>query len=835
MLRWWWFGPSVTRPELDRQLSAMAAAGFGGVEVAYVYPLGPATTTFLSAEFLADLRFAADRAQALGLRFDLTLGSGWSFGGPYVTADLAARRLRWERRELAPGPAAVPVQPSWPTDVLVAAYLGAGSLQEQPDAFEQLPVTDGVLRVLDGTGTRQLLLAWSQPTGQNVKRAAVGAEGPVLDHYAAAAAEAHLRWAGDPLLDAVPAELVGSVFCDSLEVYEADWTPGLPAEFERRCGYPLLPVLHRLTTDGPDSGRVRADYHRTLCRLYEENFVAVVQRWAARRGVRFRIQGYGTPPAMVSSYRFADLVEGEGWGWKELTQTRWASSAGHLYGREVVSAEAWTWVHSPSFRATPLDLQGEAHEHLLNGVNQLFGHGWPYSPSDAPGLGWMFYAAGALDDRNPWWPAVPGLNAALTRSCWLLRQGRPEADVALYVPGEDVFAGMGLAVGGSLDAWRETNRRIGPAVPAAVREAGFDYDLVDDDALLHVAPARYPLVVVPATTTVPEATAAWFEAVTAAGGTVFLVDSSVAVPAGVVLAAAELGGALQDVLVPDLAVSPPTPDIGFVHRRTPQADVYFVANTGPETRETTLRPRSGGRRWAEWDPRSGAVQRTGGTPTDGVRVTLPPYAATFLVVGDVPAAAEPAPEPSVPARPLPLDGPWQVAFGDGPAEPVTLPHVWEEQPGRLHHSGWATYRTEVDLDDVGERDGVVLDFGRPATADQGSAADVGLVGPSYRAAARTPVGEVAQVRVNGLDCGVVWAPPYRLDVSAAVRPGRNVVEVGVANTAANALAADEHIRRLAAGSEARYGRRFRMQQLDLALQTVRSGLLQVPTLVVTRR
>src|SRR3712207_6348153 len=65
MMRWWWFGPSVTRPDLDRQLTAMAAAGLGGVEVAFVYPLAPATTTFGSAELLGDLRFAADRARAL--------------------------------------------------------------------------------------------------------------------------------------------------------------------------------------------------------------------------------------------------------------------------------------------------------------------------------------------------------------------------------------------------------------------------------------------------------------------------------------------------------------------------------------------------------------------------------------------------------------------------------------------------------------------------------------------------------------------------------------------------------------------------------------------------
>ena len=90
----------------------MAAAGIGGVEVAFVYPLGPATTEFGSAEFLADLRFAADRAHELGLRFDLTLGSGWSFGGPHISDALAARQLHWDRRAIGPGALDVPVVPA---------------------------------------------------------------------------------------------------------------------------------------------------------------------------------------------------------------------------------------------------------------------------------------------------------------------------------------------------------------------------------------------------------------------------------------------------------------------------------------------------------------------------------------------------------------------------------------------------------------------------------------------------------------------------------------------------------------------------------------------------
>jgi hypothetical protein len=152
-----------------------------------------------------------------------------------------------------------------------------------------------------------------------------------------------------------------------------------------------------------------------------------------------------------------------------------------------------------------------------------------------------------------------------------------------------------------------------------------------------------------------------------------------------------------------------------------------------------------------------------------------------------------------------------------------------EEPGRQHYSGAATYTTSVDLDGVDGR--AWIDFG-PCEISADSPAEHGLVGPSYRAALRGPVGEVAQVRVNGVDCGLAWAPPYRVEIGGALRSGANQIEITVYNTAANALAADEQIGRLVAESEARYGRRFRMQDLDSAVATVRSGLLQVPTLVI---
>src|SRR6266850_5005071 len=107
MMRWWWFGPAVIKPELEREMRVMKEGGIGGFEVQPVYPLtlddpqkGIRNFPFLSDEYLDALRFAAARAREMGLRMDLTLGSGWPFGGPQVSIDQAAGMLRTERVKL---------------------------------------------------------------------------------------------------------------------------------------------------------------------------------------------------------------------------------------------------------------------------------------------------------------------------------------------------------------------------------------------------------------------------------------------------------------------------------------------------------------------------------------------------------------------------------------------------------------------------------------------------------------------------------------------------------------------------------------------------------------
>lgn len=826
MMRWWWFGPDVEEDELEIELHALAAAGFGGVEVAYVYPLSEVAHPLLSPGFAARLRFAAECAKGLGLRFDLTLGSGWSFGGPSIGVEDAARRLEWDLREV-PGTALdVPAAPRWRGDELIAAYIGDGSVQEQPAEYEELPVEDGVVRIPVGRSPRVVLLAWSQLTGQNVKRAAAGAEGLVLDHYSAAAVRSHIKGFAEPLLTAVGDAPVGSVFCDSLEVYHSNWTPGLLDEFRRLRGYDARPRLYQLVTDGPGAAEFRGDFHRTLTQLYEQNFVSVWRDWAASHSLPFRIQGYGTPPAAVSSYRFADLFEGEGWGWNRITATRWASSAAHLYGLDVVSSEVWTWAHSPSFRATPLDLKGEAHEHLLAGINQFIGHGWPYSPKSAGPVGWIFYAAGAFDDRNPWWPAMPGLTRYLHRLSWLMRQGDPANRAKLYVPATDIYRRMGTGDVG-LDLWRETERFVGDDIPRILHGHGVEFDLVDDDAIETLDAAGIELVVVPFARAIPEATRSWLAAVTATGGAVVRVrakDES----ASDGVAVGELSARLRETTAPDYGLEPVSPSVGVVRRRIGDADVYLVVNTGNLPCPVHFRPTVARSGYEVWDPATGGTIAAGllGEP---IALDLAPYAALVVIAADhVPETltARPAQDSAVAV----LDGPWTARFADdesSAAREVTLPHRWEDE--RTGYSGSVVYETTFVADPAAGR--VLLDFGAARPEDNsGSSSRQGMRGASYRARLWAPVREVAEVAVNDVPTGVVWAPPYELDLTAAIVAGTNRLRIVVSNTRANALAGDDGILEAVDLSVRRYGRRFRMQDLGLVLDGVSSGLLASPRL-----
>jgi alpha-L-rhamnosidase len=424
MMRWWWFGPAVTKPELEREMRAMKEGGIGGFEVQPVYPLalddpehGFRNMPYLSDEYLDTLTFVSRTAHDLGLRMDVTLGSGWPFGGPHTPITEAAGRLRCERLKVAVGQLSAPLPDITAGEKLLAAFLAEGDgKQFSPNGLRR--VTDferGRARLpRDLSGSHVLLFFIASRTGQMVKRAAIGAEGFVLDHYDRAAIDHHLQFVGDRLMEALKANPPYAVFSDSLEVFGSEWTGDMLEQFRKRRGYDLTPYLPALVGDmGEKTAAVRNDWGKTLTELADERYLAPLREWAQRRGTRFRSQTYGTPPVALSSNALVDLPEGEGPHWRRFSASRWAASANHLYGKPVTSSETWTWLHSPAFRATPLDMKAEADLHFLQGINQLVGHGWPYSPDMAGNPGWRFYAAAVFNDQNPWWPVMPDITRYL--------------------------------------------------------------------------------------------------------------------------------------------------------------------------------------------------------------------------------------------------------------------------------------------------------------------------------------------------------------------------------------------------------------------------------------
>jgi hypothetical protein len=853
MMRWWWFGAAVAPDSLDRELQAMHDAGLGGVEVQPVYPLVPddrgrglVNHPFLSAPFLDAVRHSAATAKRLGLRYDLTLGSGWPYGGPHIPIDRAAGRLRWEKVPVKGR--RVPLPPMTTGETLIAVTL--------PDGGAELTDVRGdVVWLPEGALPGEVWVFIAGRTGMMVKRAAVGAEGYVLDHYDRAALQAHLDAVGAPLLDALGGTPPETIFCDSLEVFGSDWTPDLLTEFRRRRGYDLRPHLGAIVagTDA-EASAIRQDWGRTLSELYEERFLAPLAEWTHARGSKLRIQGYGIPPATLASNRLADLTDGEGAQWKTITPARWASSANHLFDRPVTASETWTWLHSPSFAATPLDLKAEADRHFLMGVNQLIGHGWPATPdginTDNERFNWRFYAAGAFNDRNPWWIAMPDVSRYLTRVSALMREGRPVNDVALYLPTHDGFGDIKNGTAHLLELLRE---RIGPAVPATILDAGYGFDVIDDGALgepakiegneLVVGAQRFRVVVLPAVRTMPAETLARLRAFAAAGGTIIATDRlpertpglrGEPLPADLKIAAtpaASLGAGLRTALTPDIRLEPASSDVGQHHRRVGEADVYFLANTANTPHQAQLTVRSVGRaEW--WDPLTGAtraadvVAATRDTLT--VALDLEPYGSTVLVVarGPVPRLTRSTPAPSAPSPSITLPGPWTLTFTDGQIAPRTraAPASWDADDDSRFFSGVATYETTFEVDPARRDAAVALDFGA------GRALEPNDRGPGMRTWLDAPIRDAAVITVNGRRAGSVWCPPYRLDISAFVRPGANTLSIRVGNTALNHMAGrplpDYRLLTL------RYGDRFQPQGMEL-IRPLPSGLVGPVRLQIT--
>lgn len=521
--RWWWMGNALTEDEITAALEEFARVGIGGVEVSPIY--GPRGTekrhvSFLSPEWCERFAHTLREATRLGLGVDFIGGTGWPYGGPWVKREHAPRRVRWQEWLVPAQGLALPLKcDAEPEAELVAAVatgpfsvsrvLTSPALQEDfwfapSDGFSYAPG--------DGWHIGGLFLGHTE---QQVKRAAPGGEGNVLDPFDKNAVTDYLR-AFDAPLTQVRALLgdatigPGCIFNDSFEVFGAEITPRIFDEFVRRRGYDLRPFLPALFAKGAKSEtvvRVRADYRETIGDLLHGDFTCLWHEWAHKHGLKTRNQAHGSPGNLLDLYAVADVPETEifgparnvlagqkpltpqppDWGQEqESLVSRMASSAAHIAGRTFCSSESFTWLGEHGHVSLE-SAKAEADLLFTLGINRIFFHGTPASPPGEPWPGWLFYATTHFGPTNPWWRDVPAFCAYLSRCQWMMQQGVPDNDLLVYFPYPELLHGEAADSGLLLHLTvHRTNRWLKANLPDwceachELEQGGYTFDFISD-------------------------------------------------------------------------------------------------------------------------------------------------------------------------------------------------------------------------------------------------------------------------------------------------------------------------------------------------------------------
>lgn len=503
--RWWWPGGSVDDATIQTELRRFADLGYSAVEI---QPFMAAVTnadlrddprirTVGEPSFLASLRTAACSARDLGLAWDLTLGSGWSTGGPDVGDDGARQLIAAEQTLTGPasheGPLPEAEPPGWidstnrilpaidgfDEETLLVSVLAAEVLDEPEDA----PALLG--EVVDlGANVEAGRLTWEIPSGthrvfaiyENRTRhyplgnaySAPLEQARVIDHLDRRGIDGFLERQLDAWVGAVADCMPRAVFVDSFElVGELPWTTSFGEGFESRLGYDVMPFLPFLFREGGESeyvnifgepparyqgaegrgARAREDYEWFRGTRFVEEMLDVVAAWVKTRGIELRLQSHGGYADALDAYALSDVPESESlYAGGSYDFLRLAASAAEVSGKRFASSETLVTVGA---RELTLDevrlLFGRA---FSAGINRLMLHGHPYPYLHSDGERWFPFhpredsavTTGPADlsfDLHPEaeiWAELPGLNRMTTRLGYAMSRGSAVTEVAWLYP-----------------------------------------------------------------------------------------------------------------------------------------------------------------------------------------------------------------------------------------------------------------------------------------------------------------------------------------------------------------------------------------------------------------
>jgi len=461
---WWWPGSAVNEKGITFQLEAYAKAGFGGLHIIPIYGAKGFEKEFLpylSPAWERQFLFVLKEAKRLHLGIDMTLGTGWPFGGPQVSTKEAAKSFKIETISLAKGdkiPVISPQTTKQPDSKIISISIYDGSTFHKELYSEKEPTHYLTYSVKEEKPI--IYVVYETFTQQKVKRAAPGGEGLVLDHFSKDAFN-HYKKAFEPILKAANGNL-RAIYSDSYEVYGANWTEHFWDIFQKENGYDLrtqLPVLVKEKVENEAENQIWADYHRTLGKLVKEEFTLSFNDFAHHSGVKSRDQAHGSPGNLIDLYASVDIPESEFFGSKpypipgyridpdydsttfgipDIKIIKLASSPAHFLGKKLVTSETATWLGN-HFKVSLAQVKPIVDEVFLGGVNHLFYHGATYSPPEVKWPGWLFYASTNFNYNSHFWGMLPELNAYIDRCQTKLQNSKSDSEVLLYFPIEDIW------------------------------------------------------------------------------------------------------------------------------------------------------------------------------------------------------------------------------------------------------------------------------------------------------------------------------------------------------------------------------------------------------------
>lgn len=649
------------------------------------------------------------------------------------------------------------------------------------------------------------------PTGTKNAPSAPQGKGYEVDKANKELVKFHYEQFIGELLKRIPPESKSAfkyVIADSYEMGAQNWTDGYAKKFEEDFGYnptKYLPVFTgRIVGSVEETERFLWDLRRSIADAVAYEYTGGLREASNEDGLQLWLENYGHwgfPSEFLMYGGQSDLVSGEFWNEGTLgnIECKSASSAAHIYGKNRVSAEAFT-ASQRSYVRHPAMLKKRGDWSFTEGINHFVLHLYIHQPDDnrVPGVNAWFSTE--FNRHNTWFKKSKAYFDYLRRSQHMLQQGHYAADVCYFI-GED------------------TPIMTGVRKPELTK--GYSYDYINAEVIMDRMTVKngkfvlpdgmtYGLMVLPPFDTMRPELLAKIESLVKQGGKIYgqapekspslqnypesdkkvkaIADKMWASPdqlkkygEGAIVDGLGLKDALEQLNINKDVDLNGQKSVLWTHRTMPGMEIYFLTNQSNEKIEFNPSFRVKGMKPQLWDAVTGNIrvlhdykEENGRT---SVPITMEPLQSWFIVFSNSEEGnSEMVTQANFPDMEIvkTLNSPWKVDFQNkaiGPKETIEFESLsdWTESNNDKikYYSGTATYSSKFNYAKNKENQQMYIDLGK--------------------------VGVMATIKINGKTIGTTWVAPYKLKINDALNDGENTIEIEVVNVWRNRLTGDKNL------------------------------------------